>query len=123
MKRRTIIEVVVVVMLVALGYVSLQTTQRKDAHYTLDQGRITYDGGVLKNKFNGHGKLTLKNHDQYVGNFKNGQFSGNGTFTSHEHWTYTGNFDAGVPNGHGTLTTNHRVYKGTFKKGELTHAN
>ena len=122
MHKRTLTELVVVVALVLVGFISLQTSQQRDTHYSLDQGRITYNGGLLKHKFNGHGKLTLKNHDQYVGDFENGQFSGNGTFTSHEKWTYRGHFVAGVPDGPGTLTTDHHVYRGDFKKGALVRA-
>lgn len=124
MKKRTIIEVVVIILLVALGIAGLQTSGKSDAHYTLDHGRISYRGGVVKHKFSGQGHLTLKNHDQYVGGFKNGQFSGKGTFTSHEHWQYRGQFSAGLPDGRGVLTTaNHHKYHGQFKKGELLHAN
>ncbi|KRN94811.1 hypothetical protein [Pediococcus stilesii] len=124
MKRRTFLEILTVMFLVLMATYSLTTPSKKNAHYTLDNNKISYDGSMLKGKFNGYGKLSLANHDRYVGYFKNGQFSGKGTFTSHQNWQYKGNFNAGVPDGSGTLTTaNHKKYSGTFSKGELRHAN
>jgi len=123
MKKRWLFEGLVVLILLVLAGFSLSTSHHQQAHYTLDHEKIVYDGGMLKNKFNGHGKLTLKNKDYYVGDFKDGQFSGHGTFKSHEKWQYRGNFTAGVPDGKGTLTTaDKKNYRGVFKKGELVHA-
>lgn len=123
MKKRTLIELLVVVVLIGLAVVSLQPARQTSARYTLDHGRISYNGGLLKHKFNGHGRLTFKNHDQYIGDFKAGQFAGKGTFISHENWRYQGTFVAGVPDGQGTLTIKKHVYHGVFRKGVLTHAN
>jgi len=123
MKKRWLFEGLVVLILFVLAGFSLSTPHRQQAHYTLDHEKIVYDGEMLKNKFSGHGKLTLNNQDYYVGHFKDGQFSGHGTFKSHENWQYQGRFTAGVPDGKGTLTTaNKKNYRGVFKKGELVHA-
>ncbi|BDZ31934.1 hypothetical protein RA086_11900 [Lactiplantibacillus sp. WILCCON 0030] len=123
MKKRWLFEGLVVLTLIGLANFSLSTSKQQQAHYTLDHQRIIYDGGMLKNKFNGQGKLKLANQDYYVGHFKNGQFSGHGNFKSHKNWQYQGNFTAGVPDGKGVLTTaNKKTYRGLFNKGELVHA-
>lgn len=120
---RIVFEIAVVVLLVSLAGFSLMATRAKEGRYTLDHQRIVYNGGILKDKFNGYGRLRLASHDRYSGQFKDGQFSGEGVFKSHESWQYTGHFKAGVPDGKGVLTTaGHKEYHGLFKKGELIHA-
>lgn len=122
--KRSIIEILVVLGLIAAGVFSMVNLPSHQAHYVLDHQRINYTGRIFKNKFNGQGKLSFANHDQYVGNFKDGQFNGKGSFVSHKKWTYKGTFRAGLPHGKGTLTTaDHHVYHGVFKKGALEHAN
>ncbi|GAJ26278.1 MORN motif family protein [Liquorilactobacillus sucicola DSM 21376 = JCM 15457] len=123
MKKRTFFEVVVTLLLAGAAVFSLTLTSPKQEHYTLDHRRIVYDGRVVKNKFDGHGRLQLANHDRYVGHFAKGKFSGQGTFRSHEKWQYSGQFKEGAPDGSGVLTTaDHHEYHGVFKKGVLLHA-
>lgn len=119
MKKRTFIEILSVLVLVFLGFISLTTSSQKDTKYTLDEGNIVYKGDLLKNKFDGNGQLKLKNNDQYIGGFQAGQFSGKGTFISHDNWKYVGQFKGGVPNGSGILSMNNHEYKANFNKGKI----
>ena len=90
---------------------------------TLDQGKIKYDGSLVRGKMNGQGKVTFENGDSYQGHFRNGVFDGQGTFTSQAGWKYEGNFVKGQADGQGTLTTEGNVvYKGTFKQGIYQNA-
>lgn len=123
MKKRTLLEVIITIILTGAAVFSLMINNQRQEHYTLDHHRIVYDGGIMKNKFDGHGRLTFTSHDRYVGNFKNGKFSGLGTFKSHEKWQYSGQFKDGAPDGTGVLTTaDHHKYRGVFKEGVLLHA-
>ena len=90
----------------------------------LDNGKIVYDGSLVRGKMNGQGTLTFDNGDKYVGTFRNGTFNGQGTFTAAKGWKYEGTFANGQPEGKGKLTTQSNViYEGTFKQGIYQHAN
>ncbi|PWG00019.1 hypothetical protein [Levilactobacillus bambusae] len=104
-------------LIIALGIFSLAPTFHGVTDLSLNQHRITYHGEVAKNKFNGAGQLTFKNHDAYQGNFKDGRFDGQGRFTSHEGWQFTGTFKKGVPVGSGQLQTeDNKQVSGHFKR-------
>lgn len=123
MKTRNIIQVIVVViLLIAAVYSLTPDKQQRHQQLTLDNGRIVYQGGLFKHKFNGSGTVKFKNHDRYVGHFVNGEFSGNGKFISHDHWEFDGKFNKNLPDGHGILKVNKQSYQATFKKGELINA-
>lgn len=123
MNKRTIFELLIVVLLAMMAIFSMTVPHQNKAHYALDHNKIIYDGSTLKGKFSGQGHLKLTNKDKYVGNFKGGQFDGSGTFYSHDKWKYQGKFVDGIPSGKGVLTTaNHHRYSGTFVKGEFKHA-
>ena len=86
----------------------------------LDDGKIVYDGRLVRGKMNGQGSITFENGDQYTGDFSNGAFNGKGTFQSKAGWKYEGNFVSGQAEGYGKLTTEQDVvYEGTFKQGVL----
>lgn len=113
-------EFVTVLLIAAFAVFALKPAQHTTAHYTLDHGRIIYDGQVFKNKFDGQGKLHLKNGDVYQGQFKDGRFNGKGTLKSHDGWQFTGYFVKGDVSGHGKLTTQkNKVYQGEFKDGNF----
>ena len=57
---------------------------------TLEQGKIKYDGTLVRGKMNGQGTMTFQNGDSYSGQFRNGIFDGKGTFTSQAGWKYEG---------------------------------
>ncbi|WP_303979102.1 hypothetical protein [Streptococcus danieliae] len=84
----------------------------------LNDGKMTYEGTLVRGKITGQGKLTYENGDVYEGEFKNGAFQGHGTFKSKDGWRYTGQFANGKPDGKGELVTEDKVaYTGTFKQG------
>ena len=84
----------------------------------LDDGKIVYDGSLVRGKMNGQGSIIFENGDQYTGDFSNGAFNGKGTFQSKAGWKYEGNFVSGQAEGYGKLTTEQEVvYEGTFKQG------
>lgn len=113
-------EFVTVILIVVFAVIALKPAQRTTGHYTLDHGRIIYDGQVFKNKFDGTGKLRLKNGDLYQGQFKDGRFNGTGSLKSHEGWKFSGHFVQGDVSGHGKLTTQkNKVYQGEFKDGNF----
>jgi hypothetical protein len=90
---------------------------------TLDQGKIKYDGTLVRGKMNGQGTMTFQNGDSYTGQFRNGIFDGKGTFTSQAGWKYEGDFSKGQADGQGKLTTEGNVvYEGTFKQGIYQNA-
>lgn len=121
--RRVTAEIITVILIVIFAWVALKPAQKTQDHYALDHGRITYDGQVFKNKFNGQGKLHLKNGDQYQGQFKDGRFNGRGTFKSHLGWRFKGHFVKGEVSGQGQLTTTKgKVYRGEFSHGNFKKA-
>ena len=90
----------------------------------LDDGKIIYNGSLVRGKMNGKGAVTFSNGDKYEGNFRNGAFDGEGTFTAASGWNYKGNFVNGQADGKGKLTTQTNVvYEGIFKQGIYQHAN
>lgn len=121
--RQNLEKVALGVMVLSVLGVAVGSFGRQSS-LTLDQGKIRYQGSVLRGKMNGRGTLTFDNGDQYTGNFKNGAFDGKGTFTSKRGWTYEGDFVSGLPEGKGKLTTESKVvYEGDFKQGIYQNAN
>jgi len=77
-----------------------------------------YDGELVNQKFNGHGKLVWPNNDSYVGEFVDGQFHGKGKLTQQPDFTYEGDFKRGNLTGYGTLSySSSHVYTGELKNG------
>ncbi|MBF8971027.1 MULTISPECIES: hypothetical protein [unclassified Streptococcus] len=91
---------------------------------SLNDGKIIYEGTLVRGKMTGQGKATYENGDVYEGEFENGAFQGQGTFTSKDGWRYTGQFANGKPDGKGELVTEDKVaYTGTFKQGIYQNEN
>lgn len=118
-ETRTKVELLVVVLLaICAAYALTIATKTSSGVLKLNDGAITYDGGLLHGRMDGNGTMTFDNGDTYTGEFKDGTFNGSGTFTSKDGWKYEGNFTNGEPDGEGTLTTEDSVvYQGTFKQG------
>ncbi|WP_461215574.1 hypothetical protein, partial [Lacticaseibacillus sp. GG6-2] len=106
-----------VFLIIIAGVAALRPSVAQHADVRLDKQRMTYDGRMLKNKFDGQGTLKFKNGDRYQGRFKAGRFDGAGTFTSHRGWQYEGHFNAGSAIGQGILIKGNHTYKGTVSGG------
>ncbi len=115
---RNQLEILAVVIILILGLSVFFVNRKRQATLTYENGKMTYTGTVVNNRFNGQGKLTYPNGDTYEGQFEDGVFSGQGTFKSSIGWSYVGEFKKGLADGKGVLTAkNQKVYKGTFKQG------
>jgi len=63
---------------------------------TLDQGKIKYDGTLVRGKMNGQGTMTFQNGWKYEGDFSKGQADGQGKLTTEGNVVYEGTFKQGI---------------------------
>ena len=76
----------------------------------------TYEGGFVKGKFEGRGKLTKAVGEAYEGDFKAGEEDGNGAYSFFDKSWYIGKWSKGVRRGYGEyhwLNGDH--YKGNWQ--------
>ena len=98
-----------------------------------DLGDFSYTGKILDGKFEGEGKIILKDGSFYDGLFKDGVFNGDFTYKSVDNWSLKGIFEKGdiingeliADNGKALLMENNEIdyknikgwsYNGTFDK-------
>jgi len=81
---------------------------------------LVYEGGFLKGKNHGKGKMTYPDGYSYVGDWKDGSREGQGVATYADGTTYTGGFVAGQREGEGEIVMKDGFrYKGGWKAGEI----
>ena len=77
-----------------------------------------YEGGWLKGKFQGFGRLITPEGDVFVGEFKDGQLNGKGKKIFHNGNTYEGELFNSFPHGYGEeFMSDGSWYKGHYKNG------
>ena len=82
----------------------------------LDNGKIVYNGSLVRGKMTGKGTITFENGDKYKGDFRNGTFDGEGVFTAVSGWKYEGSFSNGQAEGQGTLTTESKIGRASCRE-------
>jgi hypothetical protein len=78
---------------------------------------IYYKGQILKNEKEGIGKLTFKNGDYYIGEFKNGKRNGRGIYISESKYiknNYEGEWKNDLAHGKGKS-----IYQEVYENGEI----
>jgi len=123
-RGRLYFEVVSTITILILAVISLIPASQAHQKMQLDHGRLSYVGTVFEHKFTGKGALKFKNHDRYVGQFKDGRFEGTGQFVSHTGWQLKGTFKNGEPTGKVQLRVGNKRYAQKISgDGKLTDAN
>ena len=80
----------------------------------------TYEGMMLRGKFNGKGILTYANGVRYDGDFVDDNYNGKGILTYPNGVRYDGDFVDGKENGQGVLTVpNGNRFEGDFADGKF----
>ncbi|MCM0599084.1 MORN repeat-containing protein [Periweissella fabalis] len=125
--RQTIVrrglELVAVVGIVALGFISLAPQKPTQQTVTLDHGQLKYTGAIANNKFNGQGTLQVQNQGSYTGNFADGRFKGLGEFTAKQGWRLQGDFNNGQLVNNVKLQVGDKTYaQKILEDGTLTNA-
>jgi len=85
----------------------------------LQREEFTYIGDLSDDKFEGGGKLTLKDGTIYEGHFHQGQPEGKGKISYSSGNSYNGSFKAGRYHGCGEFTWNNgNSYRGCYERGK-----
>ena len=69
----------------------------------MTQPGLKYEGKFVNDKYEGYGKLVIKDKINYLGQFKAGQFHGDGKLEFANGKQYNGNFSYGKKDGQGVL--------------------
>ena len=72
-RSRPIFEIITIIGIITFAVISLTPSTTKQQSVQLDHGRISYNGAVLKHKFDGQGTLQVNKQGRYVGHFTNGR--------------------------------------------------
>ena len=102
--------------MLSMGQETSQCTKGKIARIRLNGGGVVeYIGRVVNKQPHGHGKLTYRSGNTFVGNFVEGLYCGKGTLKYRSGNTFVGNFVGGVYCGKGKLSFARGGYmEGTF---------
>uniref|UniRef100_UPI00189EE465 hypothetical protein n=1 Tax=Lactiplantibacillus plantarum TaxID=1590 RepID=UPI00189EE465 len=109
-RSRPIFEIITIIGIITFAVISLTPSTTKQQSVQLDHGRISYNGAVLKHKFDGQGTLEVNKQGRYVGHFTNGRFEGPGEFIAPNGWCLQGNFSKGALNGVVKLRVGNKTY-------------
>ncbi|WP_164506818.1 MORN repeat-containing protein [Lapidilactobacillus bayanensis] len=117
--RRNFLELLTILAVIACAIYSFWPDYSGPAQVQLDQGKISYQGRVAHQKFNGQGTLKIANQGTYVGQFVDGRFNGVGKYTATKGWLYSGHFKSGAISEQGQILNAQQQVIGKYKNGVL----